>query len=71
MGNDSFFTHFIVGALLVLGLITTGLVLFILVGIWEAGFGTFVTVIGTLFLFSWIVHKIASSQVVKDWISDL
>lgn len=71
MENDSFFTHFIVGATLLLGMITVGLILFILIGLWEAGFGTFVIVIGLLFMFSWIVHKLASSQIVKDWIKEL
>lgn len=71
MNNEPFFTHFVVGAILLLGLITTGLVLFILVGLWESGFGTFVVVLSLLSGFSWIVHKISNSKAVQKWVSEL
>lgn len=71
MGDDTFFTHFIVGAGLVLGLLTVGLVLVILASLWEAGFATFVVVLGLIGTFSWIVHKLASSETVRKWIKNL
>lgn len=68
MREDTWFTHFIIGALLVLGLIVIGIVGLILVSLWEAGFGVFVLVTGLVFGFCWVVHKLASSDTVKGWL---
>lgn len=69
--DDPFFRHFIVGAMLFIGLISVFLAGLIVLSLWEAGFEIFVTVIGTTFGFCWIVHKLASSKVAKDWFNNL
>lgn len=71
MGDDTFFRHFIIGAMLILGLCVLTLVGFIVIGLWDAGVGIFLFVIAILWVFGWIVHKLASSETVKNWLEDL
>lgn len=68
MTDDTFFTHFIIGAILILAGCVTFMVGLLLWGLWTAGFGVFVLVIGIVFGFSWVVHRLASSETVKDWL---
>lgn len=68
MGDDTFFNHFIIGALLILAAVVAAFVGFILWSIWSAGFGVFVVVMSILFGFSWTVHRLASSETVKGWL---
>lgn len=68
MEDDTFFTHFIVGALLILAACVAALVGFLLWALWSAGFGVFVLIMSILFGFSWTVHRLASSETVKKWL---
>lgn len=68
--NDTFFRHFIVGCLLLLGIILAGLIGLIVVSLWSAGLVVFVIVVTVLWTFSWAVHKLASNVTVKKWMDD-
>lgn len=70
IAEDKWFLHFLVAV----GLIIAGgiclLVLVILLGLWNAGFGVFVVSLGGAVSFAWLVHKLASSKTIQKWIDD-
>jgi hypothetical protein len=65
--EDSFFNHFIAGALLIMGIVLGSLLLAGLIALWKAGFLVFIITFIILYVFAWVTHKAALFIERNDW----